>query len=626
MEFEIRFFPQIIEVFFTEHPKEIERQVKSRLKNYFEIRENTLELAESKIGLLDEIFRGLKKLWKKEEIPLPFSLVPRGKKGLFRPGRIYLSPKEAPKIKTFLEKSGLTWGLIPWEDFLELVLPETFREESSFPYRDLLLLGPFRPCPLCGLRWHSPSKCPSLREKEAFTSTLSFLKKPPATVLKEIARNIENGKFKEVLKRLAPRVFYLKPAFLELLFSSGARTWESLPLKSSLSQGGNLFLGLEALRHGQFRKARERFLACDLNHDWRANLSLTLLNAIEERTDEAFYYVEKALHLAEAPLHQAYLIFWKAWLLERERKFLEAEELYQEALKKDRAFWPARHHLAGCQVKYLFKKARNTIFSLQKEPLAFPSLLFEGRFLPFAPELEKGVKDFFEEKQKEAIAKLAQAENSLRPLMESLPEEEIQDLQETLVELRKSIYEGGFLELLGAEKKVFELTLELQGYLFRQNRKLRQKFKTFQRELEKFENFWRRYPYRNADDPFQQKLQEFRTELGKLGNLLKQDPKKGLKPAFKQVKRLEEFVEILAKEEARLRKEWHFRKQLSAFVKIFLILEVVLFLVFLVTPGLYRLLEASHPPPIFRLSTFIGLSVLFLIVALLHSLRQKIEN
>ncbi len=624
MEFEFFLFHEIIETFFTENPKEVERQLKSRFKSYFEWRHNLFEIPESKISVLNEIFRNLKKLWGQGKIPLPFALIPPKKKGLFRPGRIYLSSQEAQKIEKQLKKAE--GHLLPWGEFFELQLPESFQEEGLFPYRDLLLLGPFQPCAFCGQRWHSPQKCPNLKEKEAFGTLVKLLKKSPEDLLRWYAHLFEKQSFREALESIARRVFYFSPAFLELLITSGAKTWEALPLKTRLSRGGNLFLGLEAIRFGEIKKARQRLETLDINRDWQANLGLLLVSVLEEKNEEAFYYVEKALHLTEIPLAQAYLLLWKGWLLERERKNFEAEEAYQEALKRDRTFWPARLHLAACQVKYAREKARNILFPLLKEPLAFPLLLLEGRFLPFAPELEKAAQNFFEKKQEEAVAKLAQAENALRPIVKALPEEEIARFEEHLAQLRKEIYEGGFFEIISAEKKAFDLALELQGYLFRQSQKLREKYKFYQKKYEKFEFFGKQYPYRDAEDPFYRKLFDFKEELGKLARLLQQDPQRGLKSAFQRVKKLEDLSKALEEEEARLRKEWLFRKQLSAFVKVFLILEIFLFLIFLLVPGLYHFLGATNPPPVFRLSTFVGLSVLFLAISLFYSLRQKIEK
>ena len=620
MELEIYFFPQIIEAFSTENQKEFERRVKSRLKSYFEVRENRVLLSEKKIFLLNEILGNLKKIWIKG-IPLPFSLAPRGKKVPFRPGKVYLSPKEANEIKKIYPDVIL----LPWGEVFELFLSESYQPDGLFTFRDFLLLGPFKPCLLCGLRWHEPHKCPNLKEKEAFSFLQEFLKKKPAELLKNYTQKFEQMAFKEALTSMSRRVFYFKPAFFEILFTSNAKTWENIPLKKGLSRGGNLFLGLEAIRDGNLAKAREYFEKLDLNRDWQANLGLLLSKALEEDLEEALYYAEKALHLAETPLAQAYLFLWKGWLFERQRKFFEAEEAYQEALKRDRAFWPARFHLAGSQIKYASQRARNTLTPLLKEPLAVPLVLFEGRFLPFATEIEDEIQSFFEQKQEEAVVKLVQAENSLRPLLKALPEEEVERFEQSLANLRKEIYQGGFLDIITAEKRAFDLALELQGYLFRQTQKLRGKFKDYQKQLERFEEFWRNYPYRDPDDPFQQKLLLFREELAKLARLLKQDPQKGLKPAFKATKKIEELSLELKKEEKRLRKEWLFKKQLSSFIKTFLILETFLFLIFLLVPALYHLIGDQKPPSFFRLSVFVGFSIFFLVISLLRSLQKKIE-
>ena len=624
MELEFVFFPQIVEAFFTDDVKTLEKQVKGRLKVYFEVRERRLELTPGKLPQLEECLSRLKRLWNLEKVPLPFSLCPPGKSGLFRPGRIYLTPKEAQEFQKKLNKFPFSVALFEWQGFYELKIPATTYEEGLFPYRDILLLGPKKPCPLCGLRWHTPKSCPALPSKDAYKKILSWLKLKPQDFLKQLTSFFEGGKIKEGLKEASFRKPYLQPGFFYLLFTTNASTWENLPLKAGLASGGNLFLALEALNHGDFEEARQRLNTLDLNRDFRALLGLAYVNVLRGDRDEALYFLEKAHTVAERPLEQAYVLFLKGWVYELQHKNFEAEELYQEALKRDRTFWPARVHQAVCQVKYALNKARTSITPLLKETLALPTLLLEARFLPFAPELEEAAQAFYEEKQEEAVLRLAQAENTLRPIVKALPEEEVARFEEALAEIRKSIYEGGFLDLISAEKKAFDLGLELQGYLFRQTKRLRETYKNYQRRLERFENFWRQYPYRDSEDPYARHLKTVRQELEALAELLKGDPLRTLKKARQKSQKIEDLLTQLEEEKERIQKEWRFREQLSTFVKTFVFLEVIIFLIFLLVPALYHLLGAKELPPFFSLPSFLALSFLALLAALARSLGKKI--
>ncbi len=625
MKLELRLFPEFAEAFWPESPQTLAKQARSQLKTYFEVRENLIEIPEGRLGQLNEILEKLKRLWSQgKNLPLPFSLIPPGARSLFRPGRIYLTKKEAERLRPSLGGLPFAATLYEWQGLFELRIPATAYEEGLFAFRDLLLLGPYRPCPVCGLRWHKPRDCPALNLEEPYEAYLSWLKQKPEDFLKALARPFAEGKTQEGLKKLALRRPFFRPSFLRLFFTSNASTWETLPLKTGLTSGGNLFLGLEALGQGDFGKARERFEKCDLSRDFKALLALALTAALAETPAEALYFVEKAAELAQKPAELAFVLLFKGWLFELEGKGLEAEDFYQEALKKDRSCWPARILLAACQVKYAFPKAKNTLTPLLNEIMALPCLLTEGRFLPLAPELEAQAQSLYEKKQEEAVFRLAQAENALRPLIKALPEEEVKRFENTLAEIRREIYEGGFLELLTAERRAFDLGLELQGYLFRQGQKLRAKYKTYSKSLEYYQQFWHRFPYRRADDPYAHLLERLRQELDKLASLLKADLLKTLKRAYQQGEKIERILEELAREEARLRQEWRFRKQLSSFVKYFLILELVLFLVFMLVPALYHFLESRNPPPFFNLTSFLVLSFLALVFSLLRALNEKI--
>ncbi|WP_022852738.1 AAA family ATPase [Thermodesulfatator atlanticus] len=624
MKLSVKIFPEINTVFYVLSQEELEKNVKKLLKNIFHAKDKELDLSPQDFVGLNTFFANLKKLLGNSSKILPVSFVSSGQKGLVRPGRVYLSQKHAEKIKDVLDKWPFTASLIPWKDFFELRFPETSYVETEFSFRDLLLIGPYSPCPFCGLRWHPPGKCPGIKEKEVFEIIFRCLKQSPQTLFKTLNQYFQEGITKETEAFFSKRLFYLRPGFLHFVFAANPESYAQMPKKFLPSRGGNLYLGLEALYQGNISQAKKRFNSFDLNRDIFAILGLLFCSAYEGNITESLFYVEKAKSLAKTPFLKAYLSFWRGWLHEIENKGLEAEEYYQEALRFDRFFWPAKFHLARTLVKFSPEKAKNLVTALFQENEAIPLILSEGAFFPFAPDLEKQITTIFEDCQKEAITKLAQAENNLRPLIKFLPEEDIKELEERIANLRKEIYEGGFLSLILAEKKALELSLELQGYLFRQAKALRGKYQKLKRSYDKLEYFWRTYPYRREEYSYKQKLDLLREELAKLSHFLQGDVSRSIKPARRQIEKIEEIISALEKEKEEIKQRWQFKKQLNAFLRTFVILETLLFLFFLSIPALSNTLGDGSPPAFFSLESFIFLSMLILFVAIFYALRQKI--
>ena len=614
------FFPRLVEFFLSVDPKDFERGVRRSLKHHFEFREGLVLVPPERLSTLEKVLEELKKLWLKGlDLPLPVSLVPQAK-GPFRPGRIYLEPKEAKTVSAHLSSLPFLAQLRPWRQWVELVLPATEGERNLlFRYRDLLLIGPHTPCPFCGLRWHEAKNCPTLKERDPFVVTQELLRYRPQVLAEKLNGLLEEGKDETLFSGRYP---YFKPSFLRHLFTTTATSWDGFSIRPGLEKGGNLFLGLEALRGGDLVQAKKRFEAAQATKDPRPHLGLVFVAMLEGDVNEALYQIENARSRAETPFFQAYLFLLKGWVLERERKYFEAEENYKEALKRDRSFWPAKLHLATMEIKFAKDRVLSRLQQLVNEPMSLPAFFLEGRFLPLAEEIEKLLLVTFEEKQAQALSRLASAEDTLRPMLRALPEEEVKQFEEALADIRQKVYEGGFIDLLLAEKRAFDLSLELQGYLFRQTRKIREGLREQINELSKLKDFWRRYPYKGEDHPFAQKLAAAEEEIEKLTEILKVNPGRQLKRAHAKLKAIEEIVSSLQEMEKDLRREWQFRRQLSTFVKTFLLLELLLFGFFLLLP---LALKAVHLPTymVGNLPTFFALSVVFLLISLWRALLQK---
>jgi len=244
---------------------------------------------------------------------LPFSLAPEGSQGkaLLRPGKIYLNALEKDDFEKRLGDLPFLAKIEPWQGLYELQIPATTDPDLLFRYRDLLLVGPFKPCLHCGLPWHRTASCPGRKARIPGKGLLGFLHEP----LEALGQRLNNG-FEDWKKhgadwnrRFSERYPYLQPGFLRQLFTTNARTWENLKLFSeSLSVGGNLLLALEGLQMGQLGEAQRRFEeVLEDRNDWRASLGLALVAMDKEDFVEALYYVESALGQGESPLIQGYL-------------------------------------------------------------------------------------------------------------------------------------------------------------------------------------------------------------------------------------------------------------------------------------------------------------------------------
>ncbi|AEH45249.1 hypothetical protein Thein_1383 [Thermodesulfatator indicus DSM 15286] len=619
MRLRLKFFPEIQESFYALSLEEIKSNVKRIFKNAFLKESNELEIGLEELNRAEKFFSSLQKLLNSDK-PLPVSLVPLEKKGLFRPGKIYLLPKAAQELRSKIKDWPYPAALIPWQKFYELEIPSTKDPTSEFPLKDLLLLGPLTPCPICGLRWHKPAKCPGIKGN-FFEFVSSMLKKTPHGMLSYFQKTFTADSSKKTNNFWSKRFFYLRPGILQNIFSTNPETWEKLPRKTQPNRGGKLFLALEALYHGNLEESKRRFNGIN-NNELFARIGLIFVAVLEGDLAETLFNIEKAKALASSPFLKAYLSFWRGWLCEIENKQFDAEEHYKEALKRDRTFWPAKYHLARIYIKIAPNKAKNLVQTLTSVPEAIPLLLSEGLFIPFAQELEKEIEAYFEERQKEAVIKLTQAENALRPLTKTLPEEDKGAFQERISELREKIYNGGFSDLLFAEQKALELSLELQGYLFRKVKKFREKYKELKRQYETYELYWQNYPYRQNANDFYQLLRSIQIELKTLNSLFEGDASKRLKQIRNKSQEIEKLLNSLEEKKQELEQRRKFLRQLNSFIKTFVILESLLFGFFVIIPFMEHFFHIERPP-IFSMEAFLLFSFMIFFFSLFYALSQK---
>ncbi len=628
---EIIFYPLVISFFWRQNKAEVERLVRQTFGRRFSFKEQGVEIPPEKILSLEETLNALKRIPGGVSFPiLPISLAPLGsfKKTLLRPGKVYLDPKEKEAFEERLSRLPFLARLVPWDDLYELQLPATTDPELLFRYRDLLLVGPYKPCLHCGLPWHRTSSCPGRKGRRPGKILLDWLHQPLAKIGEELNKTFENLRTKEsqaVLSALSERFPYLQPGFLRNLFTTRAKNWEQFNIfQEVLAPGGKLFIALEALQAGQLSEAQRRFeIIFEEGKDWRAALGLAFVSLDKEDLIEALYYVESALGQIERPLLQAYLFFLKGWLLENKGDFHQAEEAYRQALKKDRTCFPAQFHLRLFMTRYaLWEDILTHLTLVLNHPLGFLLSFLEPRFLPVAPKLEEELERTFKERQAQAVSRLAAAENNLRPVIKLMPEKQAQELQESLENIRRKIYEGGYLDFFWAEEKAFSLSLEGQGLLYREISEARAKYNEFRDDYEEYEKFWRT---KGGKDPeFKVLLDEFYQTLAEIEKALKTNPSHHLRFCVQKFEKLEKKKQELERLKEELLVRLRFKKQLAVFVKTFLLSEIFLFCSFLILPRLIRFLSPTTKKFFFLSpSTFLLFSFLFLVMAIFRALAQK---
>ncbi len=627
---EINFYPLIIELFTQKTKKEIERLVFQTFDRYLPVKGKRIEIQPNNIKDLEEIFSELKALFPSPGISvLPFSIIPEGHahKNFLRPGRIYLHPDEKDKFEKVLGDLAFLVKLLPWQGLYELEIPATTLPKLLFLYRDLMLVGLYRPCLHCGLPWHKTASCPGRKERSPARILLEFLHQPLQAIAQKLNQAFEHMKAnREFLDQLSLRYYYFQPAFLRILFTTNAKAWEGLNIfkKEVMVSGGNIFLGLDALLAGQLDEAFRRFEAVSQERgDWRASLGQAFVAIDKEDMIEAIYYVENALGLEEHPLVQGYLLLLKGWLFENRGDLLKAEEAYREALRRDRTNLPAQFHLRLLMIRYgLWDEVFQYLPLIYNDPLGFLLSFLEPKFLPIAPQVEEALENIFRERQSQAAGRLAVAENKLRPIIKLLPEAKARELNQDLEDLRQRIYKGGYFDFLWAEEQARLFSLEAEWLLYRHIQEVREQFNALYQRYQEYETFWRTKGQRDRE--FKNLLEDFSSGLKEVERLINVDTEKNLRVCVKKLKDLEGQSEEIKKAQAELLARLKFRKQLRVFIQTFLFLETMIFFVFLFFPKiLYIWFPTVEKAIFFSPITFLEASIFVLLISIFRAITQK---
>ncbi len=615
-------------MFWRQSRQDVERLIKQNLARYLPVRQREIALGPEHIEALEKTLEVLKKLPEAPTRPvLPFSIAPKGayKRALLRPGKVYIEAREKEDFQRLFNKLPFLAKLEPWQGYYELKIPSTVDPELLFRYRDLLLVGPFKGCLRCALPWHPTTSCPGKRQKVPGKDLQAFLHQPLESLARELNQAFYNWPKKgtEWNRKLAERYYYLQPGFLRQLFQTSARKWEEFrPFKEKLS-GGKIFLALEAIQFGQYKEAK-RYLeeVFEQRKDWRALVALAHLALERGDVVEGLYYVESALTQVDTPLLEAYLLFLKGWFFELKKDFFKAEEAYNQALRRDRTCFPAQFHLCLFMTRYhLWDDVFQRLPLVCQDSRGLFLVFIEPRFWPIAAQVEELVVKVFKERQAQAASRLAAAENNLRPVIKLLPEKQAQELDQRLQELRKKIYEGGYEDFIEAEKQGLSLSLEAQGLLYRQVQEARKQFKRFQEKLQSLEAFWRT---KGEKDPeFRALLDQFREKLDEIETALGQNPTGNLRSCARKLEELEKRVEQINLAQQELLARLRFKHQLYSFIRTFLALETLLFLIFLIYPRLASFLFPRSTLPLFSPETFFAASFICLVLAIFRAVTKK---
>ncbi len=584
------------------------------------------------LASLEKALSELRSLFARDlgEAPLPFSLVPEGTKVRWiRPGKLYVPPSLKEEISSQAEKLDFLVQTNSWRDLLEIILPSTSDPELLFRARDLLWVGREDLCFYCGLPWHPNARCPGLQEVVPGRALREYMDSPLEELGPKITEKIWEAQLTHSdLQGLYGRYFYFLPAFLRVLFYK-------VPEWSHFSQvgigmeiagrGGHLLIALESLQHGDFQEAEKRFLAAGPLSDYKVAFGLSQLAISQEDYERALYYLEELHPETLPPLVQAYLFLLKGRIYEIRGDLVSAESFYAEALRRDHSMVPASYH--KLRIAYSLGSIERETGKLSPylgHPMVFIQAFLDPIFIRAARELEKDLLNRVEKKQAEALARLREAEDGLHRLKHILSEEERSSLEDRISHLRERIYRGSFFELERVSLQASELALEIQGYTYRKIRDLKEKLTECFTRYQDLRRYWARYPYREGETAFEYRLREVGERLVRLEQRLGKDPLRDFRLILKESQNIERALEVLEEEKERLETKALFRRQLARFLKVFLLGEILLFLLYFSLPSFTAAIAPELLPYLpFSFSSFLGFSFLLFVGTLIWVLLRR---
>ena len=543
---------------------------------------------------------------------------------ILRAGKIYLEDSSIKEvINSFLKHSHIFFRIDSWKNLWELILPSTVDPKIELFYKDIFWYGNKGPCFFCKTFWHDSLNCPSLLDPEPRNTFLSSLSLHFREISQLLWKGIyeENLSFNE-LKYFYIRNFYLLPEFLKIVFYRYdiVETWGHLRLDMETPfRGGNLGLGLEYLIKGNFNNAKREFL--EIEDDFRASIGLVLINILNKDFKSALYYIEKALFQVKTPFLKSYLLFLKGYLHEYMGEIFIADEFYKEALEKDFTCLPAFYYFN--LAKYLKGSSFSEIFAYFSHPYLLYWSYLEPIFIKDQKELEELLYEKIAEKREQASQRLKETEDHYHKIKVFLSDSEKKEYEKTLSQIRENIHKGGLGLIESGYSKALEMDLELQGYIYRIIKNLKEDFEKVKTNHKSLISFWRKYPYKYEDVSFGKELKVFSDLVQKIEVKLKRkDPIDVLHILISEINSCKEKAETLKTLKEKLIKKWSFRVRLADFLRNFSLLEFIIAGIFIIFPYLPIFGTLKN---FFNISSFLLVSFLLLILCIFFSYFKRYD-
>ncbi|AEH23002.1 hypothetical protein TOPB45_0904 [Thermodesulfobacterium geofontis OPF15] len=562
--------------------------------------------------------------------PIPFSFLltksqtEKISDTILRAGKIYLEdPSIKEGVNSFLKHSNIFYKIDSWKNLWELILPSTVDPKIELFYKDIFWYGSKGPCFFCKTFWHDSLNCPSLLDSEprnTFLSSLNFH-------FREISQLLWKGIYEKdldfnELKYFYIRNFYLLPEFLKVVFYryDTIETWGHLKLDIETPiRGGNLGLGLEYLIKKNFESAKREF--SEIEDDFRASIGLSLINIINKDLKSALYYIEKALFQVKTPFLKSYLLFLRGYFHEYMGESFIADEFYKSALEEDSTCLPALYYFN--LAKYVKGSPLSEILVYFNHPYLLYWSYLEPLFIKDQRELEEFLYEKIAEKREQASQRLKETEDRYHKIKIFLSDSEKKEYEERLSQIRENIHKGGLGLIESGYSKALEIDLELQGYIYRIIKNLREDFEKIKSDYKNLSSFWRKYPYKYEDVNFGKELKIFSDLVQKIEVKLKRrDPSDVLSFLISEINSCKEKAETLKTLKEDLIKKWSFRIRLADFLRNFSLLEFIIAGVYIIVPYLPI---SENFKNFFSTSSFLLISLLLLIICLFFSYFKKYE-
>ncbi|MFN4132676.1 MAG: hypothetical protein ACK4GE_06345, partial [Caldimicrobium sp.] len=358
----------------------------------------------------------------------------------------------------------------------------------------------------------------------------------------------------------------------------------------------------------------------NLEEDFRVELLSMFIALFKEDYQKVVYHIEKALTYVKSPFLLSYLYFFKGYIWHYLKDIYSAEDNYKLALKEDSSCIPAFYflHLLYYEEEGIPEK----IFPFFRHPYLLYLAFLEPHFIKHEAELEKELENAISSIREEAINRLKDLEDKYHSLKTVMTEEENSEYETKIKEIRGNIYKGGVALIEEASKKALEASLELSGYVFTKQKKIRKELQKYEKLYRDHYNFWMKYPYKLEDVIFGQRLKSCHALMERMEKrLLRKELAKELAFLNKELMELQSHMEELVKLKVELEKKWKFRREMVKFIKRFTLAEgalVSLYILPLFFPE-FNLLGSLQ-----NFTSFLILSIILFLLVLL-SLRVDKE-